>query len=78
MVLSQAVSVCQAAEARFKQAATAYQVLSDPALRKKYDEHGEEGVAEAEAGFVDSGMLFALIFGCEVRQCLCLVSPLPS
>eukprot|EP00873_Tetraselmis_striata_P027742 jgi/Tetstr1/448006/TSEL_035308.t1 len=36
---------CPEAEARFKEAATAYEVLSDPQTRAVYDQYGKEGLA---------------------------------
>lgn len=41
----------------------AYQVLSDPALRSKYDRNGRKGIEDAE--LMDTGALFSLIFGSE-------------
>eukprot|EP01052_Picozoa_sp_SAG31_P000635 SAG31_NODE_18_length_35375_cov_22.525315_16_plen_649_part_00 len=58
----------KAAEARFKAISTAYQVLSDAALRKKYDAYGEAGVADAQSGFVESSMLYAMIFGADFEE----------
>jgi DnaJ-class molecular chaperone len=51
------------AEERFKEIAIAYQVLSDPELRKKYNEFGpKEGAPE---NFVDPEEVFGTIFGGE-------------
>jgi len=41
----------------------AYQVLSDPALRSKYDRNGRKGIENAQ--LMDTGALFSLIFGSE-------------
>ncbi|QRW09839.1 X-domain of DnaJ-containing [Ceratobasidium sp. AG-Ba] len=50
------------AEETFKQISIAYQVLSDPELRKKYNEFGpKEGTPDA--GFVDPEEIFGAIFG---------------
>ncbi|KDQ09706.1 hypothetical protein BOTBODRAFT_116749 [Botryobasidium botryosum FD-172 SS1] len=52
------------AEETFKQIAIAYQVLSDPELRKKYNEFGpKEGAPEG--GYVDPEEVFSAIFGGE-------------
>jgi len=52
------------AEETFKQISIAYQVLSDPDLRKKYNEFGQkEGTPDA--GFVDPEEIFSAIFGGE-------------
>ncbi|CAE6386850.1 unnamed protein product [Rhizoctonia solani] len=52
------------AEETFKQISIAYQVLSDPELRKKYNEFGpKEGAPDA--GFVDPEEIFSAIFGGE-------------
>jgi len=56
---------------KFKDAAEAYQVLSDPSLRKKYNEEGREGLSadktEAADGAmqVDPALLFAFLFGSD-------------
>lgn len=47
---------------RFQEIGEAYQVLSDPVLRKKYDTLGKEH-AKPEAGFDDALALFNKIFG---------------
>ncbi|KAF7792272.1 hypothetical protein EIP86_003308 [Pleurotus ostreatoroseus] len=52
------------AEDRFKEIAIAYQTLSDPALRKKYNEFGSKESAP-EGGFVDPEEVFGAIFGGE-------------
>ena len=52
------------AEERFKEIAVAYQTLSDPALRKKYNEFGPKESAP-EGGFVDPEEVFSAIFGGE-------------
>ena len=52
------------AEERFKSIAIAYQTLSDPQLRHKYNEFGpKEGAPEG--GFVDPEEVFGAIFGGE-------------
>ncbi|KAI5122414.1 hypothetical protein M0805_002964 [Coniferiporia weirii] len=52
------------AEERFKAIAIAYQCLSDPVLRKKYNEFGSKESAP-EGGFVDPEEVFSAIFGGE-------------
>ncbi|RPB11273.1 DnaJ-domain-containing protein [Morchella conica CCBAS932] len=52
---------------RFQEIGEAYQVLSDPALRKKYDTLGKEH-AKPEAGFDDALELFNKIFGGDAFQ----------
>ncbi|THG96871.1 hypothetical protein EW026_g5034 [Hermanssonia centrifuga] len=52
------------AEERFKEIAIAYQTLSDPTLRKKYNEFGSKESAP-EGGFVDPEEVFGAIFGGE-------------
>ncbi|EGO23051.1 hypothetical protein SERLADRAFT_393997, partial [Serpula lacrymans var. lacrymans S7.9] len=53
------------AEERFKEIAIAYQTLSDPALRKKYNEFGPMESAP-EGGFVDPEEVFSTIFGGQI------------
>lgn len=50
------------AGAKFQAVGEAYQVLSEPNLRKAYDEFGKEG-AKPDSGFEDPGEMFAEIFG---------------
>lgn len=50
------------AEERFKEIAVAYQTLSDPVLRKKYNEFGPKESAP-DGGFVDPEEVFSTIFG---------------
>ncbi|RDB22331.1 DnaJ-like protein 1 [Hypsizygus marmoreus] len=52
------------AEERFKAIAIAYQTLSDPTLRHKYNEFGSKESAP-EGGFVDPEEVFGAIFGGE-------------
>lgn len=52
------------AEDRFKEIAIAYQTLTDPALRKKYNEFGPKESAP-EGGYVDPEEIFGAIFGGE-------------
>ncbi|KAG2232877.1 DnaJ-domain-containing protein [Thamnidium elegans] len=51
------------AEERFKKISEAYQVLSDPALRKRYNEFGEENGVRPDGGFVDPEDFFKQSFG---------------
>jgi molecular chaperone DnaJ len=67
-----------AAEEKFKEAAEAYEVLSDPEKRARYDRFGKAGVSGAAggypgggAGFRDISDIFAAfsdIFGADVRD----------
>ncbi|RSH86985.1 hypothetical protein EHS25_003473 [Saitozyma podzolica] len=54
------------AEEKFKQISIAYQVLSDPDLRHKYNEFGQKnggGMAEPAGGFQDPEEVFGKMFG---------------
>lgn len=53
-----------AAKAKFQKLADAYQVLSDPQLRKKYDRDGKAGMQEVTVK-MDPGLFFGLLFGSE-------------
>ncbi|KAL7461338.1 hypothetical protein ACHAXS_001757, partial [Conticribra weissflogii] len=56
---------------KFKDIAEAYQVLSDPELRKKYDVEGKDGLSPDRTGVnsvvpgVDPALLFAFLFGSD-------------
>ena len=52
------------AEERFKDIAVAYQTLSDPVLRHKYNEFGSKESAP-DGGFVDPEEVFGAKFGGE-------------
>mmetsp|Transcript_102573 Transcript_102573/g.289770 ORF Transcript_102573/g.289770 Transcript_102573/m.289770 type:complete len:674 (+) Transcript_102573:44-2065(+) len=52
------------ATARFQKLAQAYQVLSDPDLRRQYDSKGKEAV-DKQVGKMDPGIFFSLLFGSE-------------
>lgn len=50
------------AQAKFQAVGQAYQVLSDPGLRSRYDEFGKDD-AVPQQGFEDAGEFFTTIFG---------------
>jgi len=52
------------AHEKFQAVGEAYQVLSDPDLRKQYDKLGKEG-AKPDSGFEDPAEFFTMIFGGE-------------
>lgn len=54
-----------AAAQRFQQLSTAYQVLSDPKLRERYDLLGKDGVSENAIPSVDPALFFNMLFGSE-------------
>ncbi|KAI8991301.1 X-domain of DnaJ-containing-domain-containing protein [Mycotypha africana] len=51
------------AEQKFIKISEAYQVLSDPVLRKRYNEYGEENGVRPDGGFVDPEDFFKQSFG---------------
>ncbi|KAG1140982.1 hypothetical protein G6F37_007704 [Rhizopus arrhizus] len=51
------------AEEKFKRISEAYQVLSDPKLRKRYNEYGEENGVKPDGGFADPEEFFKQSFG---------------
>ena len=54
------------ASTKFQEVARAYQVLSDPTTRARYDKGGEAGIAEGErGGRLDAKMMFEIFFGTE-------------
>lgn len=55
------------AHAKFQAVGEAYQVLSDPDLRKQYDKLGKDG-AKPDSGFEDPAEFFTMIFGGEAFQ----------
>jgi curved DNA-binding protein CbpA len=54
---------------RFQKVGEAWQVLSDPARRQKYDERGMESLEDAK--MADPGVVFAMMFGEEKFSHLC-------
>jgi len=54
------------AEEKFKKISEAYQVLSDPVLRKKYNEYGPGKSSDPEGGFMDPEEFFKQQFGGEM------------
>lgn len=55
------------AQAKFQAIGEAYQVLSDPDLRSRYDEFGKEN-AVPQQGFEDAAEFFTTIFGGDAFQ----------
>ncbi|RCH92728.1 hypothetical protein CU097_012068 [Rhizopus azygosporus] len=51
------------AEEKFKRISEAYQILSDPKLRKRYNEYGQENGVKPDGGFVDPEDFFKQSFG---------------
>ncbi|KAI8084334.1 X-domain of DnaJ-containing-domain-containing protein [Gilbertella persicaria] len=51
------------AEENFKKISEAYQILSDPALRKRYNEFGEANGVRPDGGFMDPEAFFKQAFG---------------
>lgn len=56
------------AAAKFQRLAEAYQILSDPELRSKYDHEGKAGLQEKPLSNIDSSMFFGLLFGCQAFE----------
>lgn len=52
------------AHGKFQKIGEAYQILSDPQLRARYDKDGKEG-AKPDDGFTDPAEFFGMIFGGE-------------
>jgi len=50
---------------KFQELSQAYQVLSDPKLRERYDMVGAEAVNDAALPNIDPGLFFSMLFGAE-------------
>jgi len=55
-----------AAHIKFQKVGEAYQVLSDPELRKKYDSRGKDGLGDIPV--VDASAFFAALFGSDQME----------
>jgi len=53
------------AHVKFQKLSKAYQVLSDPALRAKYDAQGSDGIDQQQIPQIDPVMFFSVLFGSE-------------
>mmetsp|Transcript_23735 Transcript_23735/g.74712 ORF Transcript_23735/g.74712 Transcript_23735/m.74712 type:complete len:912 (-) Transcript_23735:89-2824(-) len=53
------------ASMRFQELAQAYQVLSDPKLRERYDQLGKEAVSDSALPSIDPTLFFSMLFGSE-------------
>ena len=55
-------------EAKFKEISAAYEILSDPEKRAKYDKYGLEGVSDEGGGGPGADDLFSMFFGGGSRR----------
>lgn len=53
------------ASRKFQKLAQAYQVLSDPKLREKYDQNGVDAISDQALPNIDPGLFFGMLFGAE-------------
>jgi len=53
------------ASQRFQDLAQAYQVLSDPKLRERYDQMGKAAVSDSQMPSIDPALFFNMLFGSE-------------
>lgn len=53
------------ASRKFQKLAQAYQVLSDPKLREKYDTNGVDAISDQAVPNIDAGLFFGVLFGAE-------------
>ncbi|CAE7351245.1 ATJ10 [Symbiodinium natans] len=53
------------ASVKFQKLAQAYQVLSDPKLREKYDVNGADAIRDQALPNIDPGLFFSMLFGAE-------------
>lgn len=67
----------EAANERFQKIAEAYQVLSDPALREKYDNFGKAG-AGGGVSVVDPVTAFSMVFGSGKVRLMRIPTPTPA
>ncbi|CAJ1408198.1 unnamed protein product, partial [Effrenium voratum] len=53
------------ASRKFQKLAQAYQVLSDPKLRERYDQNGVDAISDQALPNIDPGLFFSMLFGTE-------------
>jgi len=53
------------ASRKFQKLAQAYQVLSDPKLREKYDASGADAISDQSLPSIDPALFFSMLFGAE-------------